>query len=136
MAAEKKVSEIDPDSPAPPRGTPEYMAWMSARARRSSKTGRPRKDGRPRAAERELSLERLKNLEPEAVDLLEMQMKRAQDPEATEAHQRLGQNAAKLLLEWSRGKPTQTTKSESNVITEIRYESAAWRPPIVHSSEN
>lgn len=122
MAETTEIAGIDPDGPPPERGTREYMLWMAARSRRSAKTGRPPKNGGVRRAERELTAERLRDLEPEAVDLLESHMK-GDDP-------RLAQSAAKLLLEYHRGKPTQSVKSESNVVTEIRYESAAWRPPI------
>lgn len=129
---EKLADTLPPDpGPAPERGTPEYMTWMNARKAFLGKVGgRPRKNAPrerapTRAEKREIVAKGMKELEPEAVLVLQRQL--ASDDE------RVAANAAKLILEWSRGKPTQSVKTESNVVTEIRYESAAWRAPI-HSN--
>lgn len=64
--------------------------------------------------------EKLSNLEPVAVSVLETQLH--------SLNEGVAQRAAKLLLEWARGKPTQTQVINQDVATTIRYESAAWSP--------
>lgn len=64
--------------------------------------------------------EKLNNLEPVAVAVLENQLQ--------SLNEGVAQRAAKLLLEWARGKPTQTQIVSQDVATTIRYESAAWVP--------
>lgn len=64
--------------------------------------------------------EKLSNLEPIAVAVLEQQL--------SSLNEGVAQRAAKLLLEWARGKPTQTQVINQDVATTIRYESAAWMP--------
>ncbi len=64
--------------------------------------------------------EKLASLEPVAVTLLEAQM--------ASRDQRVAQAAAKMLLEWKRGKPNQRIAQTTDQITTIRYESAAWMP--------
>jgi hypothetical protein len=64
--------------------------------------------------------EKLNNLEPIAVTVLEKQLASVNETTA--------QRAAKLLLEWSRGKPQTTIHQTVDQVTAIRYESAAWMP--------
>ena len=63
---------------------------------------------------------RLEALEPQALSVLESQLE--------SLDQRVAQSAAKLLLEWKRGKPKQQIQNTMDQITTIRYESAAWFP--------
>lgn len=64
--------------------------------------------------------EKLNNLEPVAVTVLERQMH--------SRNETVAQRAAKLLLEWARGKPQTTIHQTVDAVTAIRYESAAWIP--------
>lgn len=64
--------------------------------------------------------EALERLEPVAVKKLEAQL-HSED-------ERVAQSAAKLLLEWKRGKPKQQIEQTTDQVTRIVYESAAWRP--------
>lgn len=64
--------------------------------------------------------ERLAALEPLAIQVLESQLESLDE--------RVRQTAAKLLLEWRRGKPKQQIAQTTDQITVIRYESAAWTP--------
>lgn len=66
--------------------------------------------------------EKLNALEPIAVTVLEGQLSSVNETTA--------QRAAKLLLEWSRGKPQTTIHQTVDAVTEIRYESAAWIPDV------
>lgn len=64
--------------------------------------------------------EKLNNLEPVAVTVLAKQL--------DSMNETVAQRAAKLLLEWSRGKPQTTIHQTVDAVTAIRYESAAWMP--------
>lgn len=64
--------------------------------------------------------EKLNNLEPVAVTVLANQL--------SSMNETVAQRAAKLLLEWSRGKPQTTIHQTVDQVTAIRYESAAWIP--------
>lgn len=64
--------------------------------------------------------EKLNALEPIAVSVLEQQL--------NSMNEGVAQRAAKLLLEWARGKPQQTVNQNVEQVTAIRYESAAWMP--------
>src|SRR5262245_59780948 len=64
--------------------------------------------------------EKLQNLEPIAVLVLEGQL--------SSMNETVAQRAAKLLLEWTRGKPQTTVHQTVEAVTAIRYESAAWLP--------
>ncbi len=66
---------------------------------------------------------RLEQLEPVALSVLESQL--------TSLDERIRKDAAKLLLEWRRGKPKQQVHNENENVTTIRYETAAWIPPDV-----
>lgn len=66
--------------------------------------------------------ERLQALEPQALSVLESQL--------ASLDERVRQSAAKLLLEWKRGKPKQQVQQTTDQVTVIRYESAAWMPDI------
>lgn len=70
---------------------------------------------------------KLDELEPRAIAVLERQMESEDE--------RVAQRAAQLLLEWKRGKPSQTVKQEGQQIHTIRYESAAWQPLNGHGQE-
>jgi hypothetical protein len=78
--------------------------------------------GRPLAADLtpEEVENRLRDLEPQALLVLEGQL--------MSLDERVRQSAAKLLLEWQRGKPKQQVQTTTDQITTIRYESAAWIP--------
>lgn len=47
--------------------------------------------------------------------------------------ERVRQSASKALIEWRRGKPKQQIQNQNDNVTVIRYESAAWVPPIVEA---
>ena len=64
--------------------------------------------------------DRLAALEPQAIEVLEAQLQSLDE--------RVRQSAAKLLLEWRRGKPKQQVQQTTDQVTVIRYESAAWIP--------
>ena len=64
--------------------------------------------------------EKLNDLEPVAVTVLASQLQ--------SMNETVAQRAAKLLLEWSRGKPQTTVHQTVEAVTAIRYESAAWLP--------
>jgi hypothetical protein len=68
--------------------------------------------------ENELVDAALERLEPSAVAVLESQL--------DSKDERVRQSAAKLLLEWRRGKPKQQVQTTGEQVTVIRYESAAW----------
>jgi hypothetical protein len=63
---------------------------------------------------------KLEDLEPVALSVLENQLQSLDE--------RVRQTAAKLILEWQRGKPKQQIAQTTDQITTIRYESAAWNP--------
>lgn len=66
---------------------------------------------------------RLETLEPVALAVLESQL--------TSLDERIRQSAAKLLLEWRRGKPKQQIQNQNDNVTTIRYETAAWIPDVI-----
>jgi hypothetical protein len=89
---------------------------LMAQTDKSFNGGRPRKNF-SRAETEEATLTRL---QPVALAVLEAQLA---DPD-----KRVAQTAAKLLLEWKRGKPVASVKNENSNVHTIRYEAAAWRP--------
>lgn len=66
--------------------------------------------------------ERLEALEAPSLAVLESQL--------SYLDERVRQSAAKLLLEWRRGKPKQQIQQQNDNVTVIRYESAAWVPHV------
>lgn len=71
--------------------------------------------------------DKLDALEPVALSVLEEQL--------ASLDERVRQSAAKLLLEWKRGKPKQQVQQTTDQVTVIRYESAAWVPDIEISTQ-
>lgn len=90
-----------------------------------AKTDPSKKGGRPRTrvTRAEATDRALERLEPEAIAVLEAQL--------SSVDERVRANAAKLLLEWRRGKPSQTVKQTTDQVTRIVYESAAWMPDAI-----
>ena len=70
---------------------------------------------------------KLAELEPQALSVLASQLESLDE--------RVRQSAAKLLLEWQRGKPKQQVQQTTDMITTIRYESAAWSPAEIIEAE-
>lgn len=66
--------------------------------------------------------ERLDALEPVALEVLAKQTQSLDE--------RVAANAAKMLLEWKRGKPKQQIEQTTDQITRIVYETAAWMPEV------
>ncbi len=78
------------------------------------------------AVEREAVDASLERLEPYALAVYEDQL--------SSLDERVRANAAKMLLEWQRGKPKQQIAQTTDMITTIRYESAAWQPDEITTS--
>lgn len=100
----------------------ERMREITALRMEMAKTDPSKKGGRPRTrfTRQEATEAALTRLEPEAIRVLEAQLH--------DVDKRIAQTAAKLLLEWKRGKPTQAIKTFGENVTKIVYESAAWNP--------
>lgn len=109
-------------------GNAEHMAKMlrirqEKLARGEIKTGPPRKVTREQAVDNALA-----RLEPVALKLLEKQLKDENlDPGDRRA-------AAIKILEYRRGKPTQALKVDSQQVSTIRFETAAWIPGMEQAS--
>lgn len=87
------------------------------------------KSGPPRRPTREEAVNRaLERLEPVALKVLEKQLKDENlDPSDRRA-------AAIKIIEYRRGKPTQALKVDSQQVSTIRFETAAWIPGMENAS--
>lgn len=130
-AAMEAESEPDsyPEAPNKRGASPEWMAEITRRRMEMAKTDPAKKGGRPRTnfTRGEATEAALRRLEPAAVQVLERQL-RSRD-------ERVAQRAAQLLLEWRRGKPSQSIKQTTDNVTRIVYESAAWFPDGIPDSD-
>lgn len=103
----------------------ERMREITRQRMEAAKLDPTKRGGRPRTrrTRQEATDEALKRLEPQAIQVLEAQLESVDE--------RIRANAAKLLLEWRRGKPSQTVKQTTDQVTRIVYESAAWIPEVI-----
>lgn len=101
----------------------EHMREITRKRMEMAKTDPSKRGGRPRTrfTKAEATEAALQRLEPVAIKVLEGQLESEDE--------RIKQNAAKLLLEWRRGKPSQSIKQTTDTVTRIVYESAAYRAP-------
>jgi hypothetical protein len=114
-----------------PGAPPEHMAAM--RAKKFQMAAEGNKDALGGRAKRkftraEITERALERLEPVALKVLAEQVKNERlDPSDRRA-------AAIKILEYRRGKPQQAIKVDSNQVTTIRFETAAWVPGMEHAS--
>lgn len=101
----------------------ERMREITRARMEAAKLDPAKKGGRPKTklTRTEATEAALARLEPSAIKVLEEQL--------ASPDERVAANAAKLLLEWKRGKPSQQIKSDS--VTKIVYEAAAWMPDAI-----
>lgn len=114
--------------PGSKQGDPEYHAWMRERQRIIAEHAPEAKGGRTRKHElreafkvtvAEARQEALAAMEPDAIALLRDQMHDEDLPP------NVRQNAAKLVIEWTRGKPKQEIKQETNQVVAVEYRTSA-----------
>lgn len=97
----------------------EYMKAIRKRRDEMAKTDPSRHGGRtPKPSRAEATERALDRLEPMALRVLEVQLKSPDE--------RVRQTAAIKILEWKRGKPSQSVKVDSDTVHTIRYETVAF----------
>jgi len=125
-----RVVEVPDKRKLNPGRTPEQMARMREILKQKRESGEiTDKPGPPRKVTREQAVERaLERLEPVALKVLADQIKdKNLDPSDRRA-------AAVKILEYRRGKPTQALKVDSQQVSTIRFETAAWIPGMEKAS--
>lgn len=106
--------------------SPERMRELVEIRRKYAREGHPEKmGGRPRTkrTRREAEEDALARMVPRALKVLEEQL---DDPD-----ERIRQSAAVKVLEWGKGKPTQSVKIDGDQTHTIRYETVVSLPEIV-----
>lgn len=114
-----------PDAPKKGERTSPGPIYLGACRRRGAalrKLNPEIRMGRPRTkfSREEIEEDAMKRMMPKALQVLEEQLD-SHDP-------RVRQSAAIKVVEYNKGKPTQTVQAEVQNVTSIVYESAAWRP--------
>lgn len=112
-----------PDAPkGKQRGGPIYFARLIERKKEIAKHKPEVLGGRPKTnfTRAQVEEDAMKRLLPRALAVLEEQLE-AHDP-------RVRQAAAIKVVEYNKGKPTQTIQQDLHQVSRIVYESAAWMP--------
>jgi len=140
MARKSKYAELEHTFPeefqlttimalddAPRKGTgrppgPMYLQALRARRNYLRERGISAPEGRPRTkfTKAEVEEDAMRRMLPKALQVLEEQLD-ANDPKVRQA-------AAVKVVEYVKGKPTQTIHAQMDNVNKIVYESAAYRP--------
>lgn len=114
-----------PDAPKKGSGKspgPVYLQALRDRRNWLKEQGLMKPEGRPRTkfTKTEVEEDAMRRMLPKALQVLEEQLD-AHDP-------KVRQSAAVKVVEYVKGKPTQTIHAQMDNVNRIVYESAAWRP--------